>query len=125
MALLYDDPGRVIAAGMDVYFVWTLMNPDGTVDDLATWTATFEIFDVDHVSQVRYESSGGLINVGRWDSLTSAGFYNIYAGLPKAITSALTDWGDGYFNVDLIDPMGHVSYRIRGPIALERGSTHV
>lgn len=124
MAVVIRDNPRVIPRGMDVYFVWKLQEKDGTVPDLSTWSATFEIFDVAGVSQYRWESAGGYINVGRWDSLTIYGFYNVYFGLPHEDAGELIDWGLGSFNCDLIDPMGHVSYRIEGPISVAKGSTH-
>ena len=102
----------------------TLRSPAGVVDDLSTWSATFEIFDLSGVSRYRYESADGLITVGLWDSGTAYGSYNVYLGLPNDVTSALVDWGVGVFNCDLVDPMGHVSYRIHGPITLEWGSLH-
>lgn len=126
MAVYARDPGKVIHEGLDNYLVWTLRKKDGTVEDFTGWSATFEIFDINHISRYRYESSGGLINVGKWSGSTIYGDFNVYLGLPADMTQppAMEDWGMGYFCCDIGDVMGHWSYRIKGPIAYERGSTH-
>lgn len=50
--------------------------------------------------------------------------HNILIHLGHAVTSALEAWGQGTYNLDLIDPLGRPSLRFDGDALLAEGADH-
>lgn len=111
--------------------------PFAMVDDtLATkdytgWSGTFTIYAApatfdslhDRTPLWTFTSASGAINLGLFDG-GEFGPYSVYVYLTQAQTSAMTPWGRGVYNLDLIDTYGKPQVRLRGTIELEEGSTH-
>lgn len=125
MAITYR-PGRMtIQQGMTHADVWSFRTRDGKTQSLAGWSATFEVFNRDGASVLKYTSAAqpGYLAVGLWDPSKTFP-YNVYLEIPAAVTSALVDWGIGHFDLDVIDRAGHVQYRVHDECVLERGTRH-
>lgn len=103
----------------------------GAVQDYTGWTGTFTIYAApatldslhDQAPVINLTSDSGAVNPGLFDG-GDFGEYSVYLYLTQAQTSALSPWGTGVYNLDLIDPMGHPQIRIRGVIELEEGKKH-
>jgi len=67
--------------------------------------------------------TSGAIALGLFDG-GEFGPYGILLYLTQAQTSALTPWGRGVYNLDIIDPYGHPQLRLQGVITLEEGTRH-
>lgn len=50
--------------------------------------------------------------------------HNIEIWLTSSTTKVLTDWGVGQYQLDLIDPFGHVQRIMTGTCCLDRGQGH-
>lgn len=121
----------VLHQGMDEYYPMRLAEPDGTTPDLTEWSATLNLYR----SAVAVESihdeppilaggtNDGLVSLGLFDG-GEFGPYNAYMALVSSLTSSLIPWGIGSYNLDIIDPFGHVQYRVAGIIKLEEGTRH-
>lgn len=68
-------------------------------------------------------SESGAIELGLFDG-GRFGEYGILVYLTQTQTSALSPWGTGVFNLDLVDAYNHPHLRIRGTIRLEEGKKH-
>lgn len=117
--------------GMDEYFPMRIQDRNATIPDLAEWSATFRLYKApatldslhDEAPVLGGTSSDGRVMLGLFDG-GEFGDYNVLITLPSAQTSALAPWGRGVYNLDIIDPFGHVQYRVRGTVVLEEGSKH-
>lgn len=134
MAIAPSRVGRhdiTIHQGMDEYYPVRFMEPDGTVIDLGDYTATFSLYRApatlaslhEHDPVLTGDTTNGRVQLGLFDG-GEFGFYNCYIGLTSHVTSGLGPWGVGVYNLDIIDPFGHVQYRVRGAISLEEGTRH-
>lgn len=127
MAIIYEWPRLTVHQGTTLAEVFSFRNSDlVTCDDFSAWSATFEVFNVDHEHVLRVNSGGTWLRTGLWNP-TGDFAYNCYMEFPPSFTNAdeLYDQGLCHFDLDLIDPFGHVQYRVQGEIAFERGTTHV
>lgn len=97
--------------------------------DYTGYTGTFTIYPAPatleslHGAAPIYEATdaNGVVNLGLFES-DEFGEYGILLYLPQNVTSALSPWGVGIYNLDVIDPFGHPQLRIQGKIVLEEGS---
>lgn len=120
-----------IYQGMDEYFPMRIQGRNATIPDLAEWSATFRLYKApatldslhDEAPVLVGTSSGGRVMLGLFDG-GDFGQYNVLLTLTSALTSTLQPWGRGVYFLDIIDPYGHVQYRVRGTVALEEGTKH-
>lgn len=121
----------VLHQGMDEYYPMRFAEKDASVPDLTTWSATLRLYQSPvAIGSIHDESpiltgstADGRVNLGSFDG-GEFGQYNAYLALPSSITSNLIPWGIGSYNLDIIDPFGHVQYRVAGLIKLEEGTRH-
>lgn len=135
MAITHWCPRIVIQQGTSAGAVFAFRATDKVTSvNLSDWSATFEIFDANGVSLHKFDSATSAnVDTGLWlgtgepiaGPTTDMSAYTAYVEIPKAVTSSMTDWGIGHFDLDLIDPFGHVQARAHGECVLEEGTKHV
>lgn len=121
----------VLHQGMDEYYPLKFMEKDGTVNDLEGWSGTLRLYRSpvsiqsihDEPPILTGSTDDGKVLLGLFDG-GEFGQYNCYIGLTSSVTSSLGPWGVGVYNLDIIDPYGHVQYRVRGAMSLEEGAKH-
>lgn len=71
-------------------------------------------------------TSGAVVTDGTvtWRNVsTDVGVYNMYVGLTAAVTAALTDWGYGVFDIEIVDTSSYVTRILEGSAVLSREVT--
>lgn len=117
-----------IHQGVDEYFPMRIQDRHGSVPDLTDWTSIFRLYRAPATLESLHDASpvptpGAIVMLGLMDG-GEFGDYNVLLSFPSHTTSELIPWGRGVHNVDVIDPYGHVQYRVRGTVELEEGTKH-
>lgn len=119
----------VIHQGVDEYFPLKIIDSAGNVPDLSGWTSTHTVYPAPATLDSLHDASPVDITATVTLGLIDGGDFGDYNGLlsfPAAESSnaSLRPWGTGIHILDLIDPYGHVQYRVRGTATMEEGTRH-
>lgn len=121
----------VVYQGMVLAVPFAMHDDTGAVQDYTGYTGTFAIYAApatldslhDQPPILSLTDTSGAVNLGLFDG-GDFGEYSAYLYLTQAQTSTLSPWGQGVYNLDIVDPMGHPQVRVRGTILLEEGKKH-
>ena len=94
---------------------------DGDIIDVSSYTARMHVrADVDDVSpQVTLTTENSRITL----SAGAAGAYNILLTMTPSTTAALTDWGRGVYDLELVSGGGTVTRVLEGYAVLSKEAT--
>lgn len=114
-----------IHQGMDEYFPMRVRDSAGQVPDLTGWTSHHRVYGAPATLASLHDQPpvpvSPTVMLGLFDG-GAFGPYNVLPAFSAHATGALVPWGSGIHILDLIDPYGHVQYRIRGTAELEEGN---
>lgn len=123
MALTAGWYDLVIEQGTDVSLGFALKLDDGTLLDTAGYTARAKV-RATYAGPVLLDLStaNGRLTVGIQGTVPNQ--WNLQLTVDHGTTAALTDWGLGVWDCEIVDPMGNVKRVLEGAAALSREVTY-
>lgn len=103
----------------------------GETHDYTDYTATLTIFPDPDAGEslharppiLTVNSASGAIELGLFDG-GEFGPFNVHTHLSQSLTSNLSPWGRGTYNLDILSPIGRPEIRLYGAIDLQEGRRH-
>lgn len=111
----------VIEQGADL--IWPLRFEDdaGTLLDLTGFTARMKV-------RASYDATTALLTLttenGHITVFDDSGTHNLELDITNAQSAALTDWGRGFWDLELVDTFGRVARVLQGFAYLSREATY-
>lgn len=99
----------------------TTANPR-TLLNMSGWTATAKIRgSYDGSTIVEMTSGNGRVSIGTFG--TAPNQYNVQIYIPASVTSVLTDWGDGVWDIRFNDTLNRKYKYAEGPARFSRSAS--